>query len=147
MRYLMFFILILVFIGCGTDSVKPVMKEKVVQTPKSNNPSWLLAANEDNATVCGVGEGKVQSYGGLKMQKRVAYATAKADIGRQIKLYVSSQLDATQKCVGNECSDSVSLISKQQSSLMLRNMRKTNEWIDPETKNYYVRLCTPKRLQ
>ena len=141
--------LIFIFVGCAAPShpIHSSSKSKIIEetspkeVPQNNLPKWILEPNIDGY-ICAVGSAKKQVDGDVSTQKKIALITAKANISKQIEIYIESELTMNKKCSASECQSDMNFKSRQQSMNMIRNIQIKNEWVDPNDKTMYLLVAT-----
>jgi hypothetical protein len=74
------------------------------------------------------------------MTQKVALLTAKANISKQIKIYIANKLLTTKD---NQNNSTLRTTSHQQSTNMIRDIEIVDSYTDKEDNRLYLRVCTP----
>lgn len=125
------------------SSMRPVTKYPI----ENGYPVWFFTPNMDGY-LGSVGVAGKQARGGISAQKRVAAALAQADLAKQIKVVVNAELTVEQTKV--EAStvqyyrSKLSTLSRQKAEEYLKDFEIHDEWIDPNSNEYYVWLVLKK---
>ena len=136
-------------VGCGSvnkttiqkkPAVKPTIHKVIKTTPIDNTPKWILNPNKANY-VCSIGSAKLTS---INEAKKIANIKAKANISKNISIYINSENIAKINCTSKECKKEFNKFSEQQSTNMLTNISVLDEYIDEKNNRYYQRVCTSK---
>lgn len=107
------------------------------------NPAWIKNPYIDGY-ISAVGIAKPQN-GGLAIQKRVALAIAREELAERIKVNISSEINITKKCQGDEnCTKSIFQTIHQKSSETIKSSFIKDSYIDPLTKEMYVLVVMPQ---
>ena len=117
------------------DPVKQTVKK---QTPKDLTPFWVYDPSKPNQ-ICAIG-----STPNISGAKNKAFIKAKANIGKEIKIYIQSENTKSIKCTTKDCKISYKYFSNQQSSQMLNDIVITDRYVDNHNNRYYLRACTVK---
>ena len=141
-----FSVITLVFIGsgCSGETAAPDTHQS---QPKQENrvdkkvPSWFLNPNLEGY-IGAVGSAPRQKNGSTEMQKRIALIQAKANIAKQIEVYIENELKTQKECSSEQCKSSINTSSTHQSGQMIRNVIQKEEWTDPETGTLYIWVVT-----
>ena len=122
-----------------TDHKTAKKQQTPVQQTKSTStiPNWILNPHKPNC-ICDVGSSASQPT--PKMTQKVALMTAKANISKQIKLYISTKLQTSKDNKGNS---TLTTSSNQQSTNMIRDIKITDKYQNKEDNRLYLRVCTP----
>ena len=139
-------LLITFLIGCSSISNKPqdtFSKDKhnndtkiaKKQSIKYKIPSWLINPNKSDQ-ICAIGTANANS--GIDM-KKIAFIRAKAEISKQINIYIESQITSSKNSNGKSI---FATSSSHQSTNMLKNIKIVNEYLDKNDNIYYVRACS-----
>ena len=138
---LIFMLLPLLFISCTFDNqpnVNKKSKEKVVVTKKrivkDSVPNWIFNPNKQNY-ICSIGSAPIRDK---KTTNIIAKMKAKANISKQINIYIKSESKSIQNSNGKSKYTSSSV---QQSTNILRDVKFIDNYIDKKNNIYYVRVC------
>ena len=128
----------LVLAGCAGTSSKTAK-------PAKNYPAWVL--NPDTPGHIGViGAAPRQDFGGREAQYRVAMLKARQELAQMIRVHVASTMRSQVEDRGGRVSRDLEVDTRIQSTvaLSLERARVIDEWVDPETRELYIHLVTPK---
>lgn len=107
------------------------------------NPKWINNPSIDGY-ISAVGIAKPQN-GGLAIQKRVALTIARGELAERIKVNISSEINITKKCQGDEnCTKSIFQTIHQKSSEIIKSSFIKDSYIDSSTKEMYVLVVVPQ---
>jgi hypothetical protein len=109
-----------------------------INSNSNKKQSWIYNAQMPNQ-ICAIGS----STNNLKAKDK-ALLKAKANISKQLQIYINSKKTKSISCTTKECKTQYKVFSSQQSSQMLNNISIINRYIDNNTNRYYLRACTPK---
>ncbi|MEA2018113.1 MAG: LPP20 family lipoprotein [Campylobacterota bacterium] len=132
----------LLLIGCGStpQPSKVISNSKKTITPKpiikKTSPNWILNPNKQNH-ICAIGSSKLSSD--KKTMKKIASMKAKANISKQIKIYIDSKSKASKN---NNGKSTYTTSSTQQSTNMLRGVKVVDNYEDKQNNIFYLRTCT-----
>jgi len=141
---LLFLTLTIVLItGCTTSSKisTPTKQIKKLHVKKEsqivdNTPIWILNPNKKNH-ICAIGSAKLSSD--KETMEKIASMKSKANISKQIKIYIDSKSKSIKNGNGNSI---YTTSSTQQSTNMLRDLKVVDNYTDKENKKYYIRTCS-----
>lgn len=132
--------------GCTTSQKsvttpkKQTKTKQTAQKPKSNLPQWLMNPNSGMPNhICANGFSKIMKK--ERTMNKIAFIKAKANISKQISIYIDEQTTVKTNAKGES---TLSSNSRQQSTNMIRNVKITDEYKDKPNELFYVRVCTPK---
>ena len=141
---LSFLMLSLPVIASDKDSVVniPEGQKSQPQYPLKNGyPIWFSNPNHDGY-MGAIGIAKKQRTGGYNKQKRLAHRIALAEIAKQIKVRVDSELTIEKTLIDTkgkqEYREKVQSLSKHETQQLIRNAIIKDEWIDPKTEELYL---------
>lgn len=121
----------------------------VSKYPSQNGyPVWFYNPNYDGF-LGGVGTAKKEnSQGSYSRQKRLAKMLAQAELSKQIKVVVDTELNLEQtsidKGVVNYYRSKLNTFSKHQADQFLKNSMIQDEWMNPKTNELFVWLVLEK---
>lgn len=144
----------------GTPVVKPeekpreqvAMEKKLDRTTKfpmkDGRPVWFYDPNYDGYFgAIGVAR-KSSTKGGYATQKRLAKTLAQAELSKQLKVFVDTELTTTKERILSKISESyrstLETLSVHKSQELLENAQIIDEWIDPNSGDLYVWLVLLK---
>ena len=137
-------VLSLLIVGCGSTNQTTLQPKvsvkqtthKVIKTKKSDNtPKWILNPNKANY-ICSIGSAPITDE---KTTKTIAKLKAKANIGKQITIYINKQ---SRMSKDNNGKSSFQTTSSQQSTNMLRGIKVSNTYTDKPNNRFYIRMCS-----
>ena len=136
-------VLPLLFIGCTSNKQPNVDKKskikKVIvaqkQIVKDNTPNWILNPEKPNY-ICAIGSAPITDK---KTTTTIARIKAKANISKQISIYINSKSISMKNSSGKSKYTSS---SSQQSTNMLRDVKFTDNYTDKRNNRYYIRACS-----
>ena len=129
----------------STNKATPLAKTKQIspkkqRIPKGDDlPQWIFNPNKPNQ-ICEIGSSITQPT--PKMTKKVALLMAKANISKQIKMYISNQSNSYKD---NSGKSKFSTKSNQQSTSMLNDIVVADRHFSKEENRLYLRVCTPMK--
>lgn len=115
------------------------MPEKLETVDLSRFPSWVVDP-AIKGYVAAVGYARVQKKNPNAL-RRVALLNAKAELAKQIEIFVDSELFRTSVCTAQECRSDMKSYSNQYTSRLMQNVEITGEWLDPQTGDLYIRVA------
>lgn len=138
----LFIISFLFLAGCSSNTPTPKKPAKInTQAPKQKEldltPKWVYSPSDDR-NICSIGSSKILRD--KKMMNKIASMKAKANISKEISLYIETQ-SKTQK---KSKSSSFTTTSSQQSTNMLKSVKIVNEFEDKKNDMFYLRACVQK---
>lgn len=115
---------------------------------KEGRPVWVYDANYDGYFgAIGVAR-KSSVRGGYAEQKRLAKTLAQAELAKQLKVFVNTELNVESKRILTRVSDTytskLSSLSVHKSEEILQNAIILDEWVDPKNGDLYVWLVIEK---
>jgi len=129
-----------------------VMEKKLDKTTKfpmkDGRPVWFYDPNYDGYFgAIGVAR-KSSTKGGYATQKRLAKTLAQAELSKQLKVFVDTELTTTKERILSKISESyrstLETLSVHKSQELLDNAQIIDEWIDPNSGDLYVWLVLLK---
>ncbi len=113
---------------------------------KDGYPVWFYNPNYDGY-IGAVGIAK-KGRGGYPQQKRTAIAIAQANLAKQIKLLVNTEIQTEKINIDTKTlqyyRSKIRSLSKHEAAAYLRNTKVMDEWIDPKTGDLYVWVVLEK---
>ncbi len=113
---------------------------------KNGYPIWVYNPNY-NGYLGAVGIAK-KTRGGYPQQKRTAVAIAQANLTKQIKLLVNTEVTTEKINIDTKTiqyyRSKIRSLSKQEAEAYLKNTKVMDEWIDPKTGDLYVWVVLEK---
>lgn len=141
-KVLVFIGVLLSFLGCSSPSTPSVQKEENVRNVEviavDARPNWIKNPNEENK-VCAVGSSKKSAD--IKLMNKIAFLKAKANISKEIEIYIETELDSKYQSSGVS---KISTSARQQSTNMLRNVKVVDTYEDSKHGIYYLKACMQK---
>jgi hypothetical protein len=131
---IIFFTSFLIFIGCSAKNVK-----NSSSSIENSKPAWIDNPSDDprvKGKVFGLGFAKEHIHG-IRAQRKMAQASAIAEIARQKGTTVKSLLFRTQATNG-KIGINQSLSQSQQGTNTKVSTRIIDDWLDPNTKELYI---------
>jgi len=127
-KYIFIIFIGFIFIACSSKNTinKPYSKQ---QQTTINLPLWIQNPQNKNK-ICAIGSSKQQNN-----MKQIAQLKAKANISKNISLYIHSQSIKKKQYHSN---------TMQQSTNMLKNIQINNEYLDKQNNIYYLQMCIDK---
>ena len=122
------------FNGCSAKNVK-----NPSDTTENSKPAWIDSPSDDSRVkgkVFGLGFAKEHIHG-IREQRKMAQASAIAEIARQKGTTVKSLLFRTQATNG-KIGINQSLSQSQQGTNTKVSTRIIDDWLDPNTKELYI---------
>lgn len=128
------------------------MEKKLDRTTKfpmkDGRPVWFYDPNYDGYFgAIGVAR-KSSTKGGYATQKRLAKTLAQAELSKQLKVFVDTELTTTKERILSKISESyrstLETLSVHKSQELLDNAQIIDEWIDPNSGDLYVWLVLLK---
>ncbi|UOD34474.1 LPP20 family lipoprotein [Deferribacteraceae bacterium V6Fe1] len=115
---------------------------------KDGRPVWFYDANYDGYFgAIGIAR-KSSVRGGYAAQKRLAKTLAQAELAKQLKVFVSTELKIERTRILSKLSDTytskLSSLSVHKSEEILQNAVILDEWVDPNNGDLYVWLVIEK---
>jgi len=115
---------------------------------KDGRPVWIYDANyEGYFGAIGIAR-KSSVRGGYAAQKRLAKTLAQAELAKQLKVFVNTELNIESKRilskVSNTYTSKLSSLSVHKSEEILQNAIILDEWVDPKNGDLYVWLVIEK---
>ena len=141
MKFILFIISSIFYIGCS-NTITQI--NNISNSKKNTNnqnlklPKWIQNPQNKNK-ICAIGSSKKQNN-----MKEIAQLKAKANISKNISLYIQSQSIKKIKCNKTNCNDSFSTNSTHQSNTMLKDVKIINEYFDKQNNIYYLKMCINK---
>jgi len=123
--------------------------DKTTKFPmKDGRPVWFYDPNYDGYFgAIGVAR-KSSTKGGYATQKRLAKTLAQAELSKQLKVFVDTELTTTKERILSKISESyrstLETLSVHKSQELLDNAQIIDEWIDPNSGDLYVWLVLLK---
>jgi hypothetical protein len=134
--------------GCGSHVEPESQQEKPQKVIKKSVslivevlPTWVMNPTKEGY-ICEVGSSSI--YEKMALTKRTALIIAKANISKEIKLYIDTQITKKSHCEGDNCQKEIHSKSTLTSSNMIRNVSVIDSYHDTDTARYYIHLCTSK---
>lgn len=120
--------------GCSSSSQN--ISASLEQKDYNNTPPWIVNPNKKNQ-ICSIGSVPIQVD--EKINISIAILRAKANISKEISIYVDSQSESIKNSHGkSEFSNLTSL----QSTNLLKNIKIIDTYIDTINNMYYLRACS-----
>ncbi|MBZ4672299.1 MAG: lipoprotein [Deferribacteraceae bacterium] len=115
---------------------------------KDGRPVWFYDANYDGYFgAIGIAR-KSSVRGGYAAQKRLAKTLAQAELAKQLKVFVNTELNIERTRILSKVSDTytskLSSLSVHKSEQILQNAVILDEWVDPKSGDLYVWLVIEK---
>ena len=134
-------LVLLLVTGCTAPG--PVSVQMNGATTSSDLPSWVLNPRIEGY-LCGVGTARPQKAN-PSYQRRVAMMQARAEIAREIEIFVRTELAMEKSCRDDACRSRIATRSRHLSRQMIGEATVKDEWKDPENGTLYIRLTVKKQ--
>lgn len=131
----------LIISGCSSSNKQiktPIVKKTIVYKKDmkiDDTPKWILNPNKHNY-ICSIGSASITDK---KTTNTIAKMKAKANISKQISIYIDSQSKSIKNRNGKS---KFTTSSSQQSTNMLRGIKFVDNYTDKPNNRYYIRACS-----
>lgn len=140
MQRFFLFAIVFLFTACSSKVIKNEIHTAPINI--SNHPAWLEKPELDNHLAV-VASAMPQTMGGLEGQRRAALLRARAELAKDVRVYVSKSFNVEKNSQQEQATVQQNLNIRATELQQLEGAKINAEWISPENSELFIWYVIP----